>query len=137
MYRPMFALFLLLGSLALVCESSNCSASMLEELRQVRLEKLRENILAQLGYTEDPVAGEGDVVLPLTAEEEQQDLMVEREYFDLINSSFSESKKCNADEFYAKPITSFIGTLSPTDGEQKNNIRSSYFCIKLILARPS
>ena len=119
----LLTIILLLFSLTLVCRSSrNCSASHgLEEIRELRLKQLRTNILAQLGFTDPPTVQEPDEDDHTPSPEVEKE---ELELFQQFNDSFSGANlehKCTSDEFYAKPITSFVGIMSPTEGELSNN----------------
>lgn len=94
---------------------TSCTASHTpEELRQLRLEQLKQNILAQLGYTEPPVVP-ADAGPPPAAGD--LDIGILDDYEELTSTTAASSEaKCISGDFYAKPINSFIGVLSPVEG---------------------
>lgn len=86
-----------------------------EELRKARLEQLKGSIMAQLGFAKPPVPETDDEVIPATLEEEKVQNKTIEEYWDMLEGTTSHPK-CRTDDFYAKPISSFIGSMSPTEG---------------------
>ena len=102
------SLFLLCGlCLTLANSQPSCSAVDEEVIKQKRIQGLRASILAQLGLTEPPPIPETPVVVPPAVLENfrvvsQMTSLMERE----------KDKQCNTQEFYAHPITSFVGSIS-------------------------
>lgn len=88
-----------------------------EELRQLRLEHLKTNILAQLGFTEPPMIPPPEEETASTPQELDSDIV--DSYNQLESDSFTESK-CTSGDFFAKPINSFVGVLSPAEGKCSN-----------------
>lgn len=92
-----------------------CSAADEAYLKQRRIESLRANILAQLGMTEMPM----ETNSTNTTEEppSEKDEHVKQAYEALINASkeLERNRKdaCQKQDFYAKPVTSFIGSMTP------------------------
>ena len=86
----------------------SCMLNDAELLKQRRLRTLRNSILAQLGISEPPtnIATE-----PLPEEESMKDA-----YIALRSASADlereNERRCHSEDFYAKPVTSFVGTLS-------------------------
>ena len=96
--------------------SNGCATSQEDvELRKARLDQLRGNILAQLGFAEPPQPEENVGIIPLTNEEEKKQNKTREEYWKLVEGTSSEPK-CITDGFYAKPISTFVGSISPTEG---------------------
>lgn len=98
---------LLIFLVSLLCRASGeCSADHnLEELQRLRLEQLKNNILAQLGLTEPP-----EVI------ESQPGPTPEVEMYQQLETDYSDSK-CTSGDFFAKPINSFVGILAPVEGK--------------------
>ena len=116
---------LLLAALALLgllagARSQSCSGSDAQVLRSRRLNTLKANILTQLApalpddYREVTTA-------PPTPEEES----VVETFNALRNASLSlertRERKCQSDDFFAKPVTFFLGSMAP---EGKDRISS-------------
>ena len=103
-----------------IASCSGCAASGLDdaEVRQARLEQIKGNILAQLSL-DLPEGGEDvnptQTPLELLELEKEYNRTI-KEYWDLMEETTPELK-CTSDEFYAQPISSFIGDMAPTEGE--------------------
>lgn len=95
-------------------ECTDCSAHSPEEIRQLRLEQLKQNILAQLGYTEPPEAP-ADAGPP--PGEQDLDVDILDDFEELTSAATDAEAKCISGDFYAKPVNSFIGVLSPVEGK--------------------
>jgi hypothetical protein len=91
---------------------TSCNSHSPEELRKLRLEQLRNSILAQMGYTEVPEAP----VPPPTKDDIDAGIL--DDYEDLTSNAATAEAKCNSGDFFAKPINSFLGFLSPVEGMQ-------------------
>ena len=106
------SLLLLILQVSLLCRATDNSCTVshnVEQLRQIRLEQLKSNILAQLGFTEPPVA---------PPEEEGSGSPIEQDSdYDQLESESIPEPKCTSGDFFAKPINSFVGVLSPTEGK--------------------
>lgn len=117
-------LFCVILSLSLCrAQGSGCTVSRdLQELRQLRLEQLKSNILAQLGLTEVPPPPPADLI------ETDLDQETLQNFYQLENDSSAaaaiESKKCTSGEFFAKPINSFVGIISSAEGSYWNWVSS-------------
>ena len=105
-------LLIILSPLLCRADDNGCTVSHeVEELRQLRREHLKNNILAQLGFTEPPT--------PPPLEEGGSTPEVDSEVVDSYNhlsDPFTDSK-CTSGDFFAKPIKSFVGVLSPAQGK--------------------
>lgn len=93
-------------------ECTSCSNHSPEEIRQLRLDHVKQNILAQLGYTEPPEVPD-DAPPP---EEISTDILDDFE--ELTSAAADSEAKCISGDFYAKPINSFVGVLSPVEGNK-------------------
>lgn len=92
---------------------SGCSATHTqEEIRELRLEQLRNNILAQLGLTELPPPPPEDAGPPPAP-----DARILEDYEQLSRAAANSEPRCMSGDFYAKPINSFVGILSPVPVE--------------------
>lgn len=95
--------------------SMGCSNTDEAFLKQRRIESLRANILAQLGMTDlsEEMNGTNTTEEPPSEEDEN----VRQAYEALVNATKglenTRSKACQPQDFYAKPVTSFIGTMTP------------------------
>ncbi len=108
-------------------ECSTDSPHSEDEIRELRLEHLKTNIRAQLGFTDIPVP---PVPYP---DEEDLDAEILSTYYQIVNATYI-PEKCTTDEFYAKPINSFVGLLS--EGESAVNLCSHskdliFFCKRI------
>ena len=76
-------------------------------LRQKRIQDLRMNILSQLGLTEPPPIPASPTVVP-------PEILDNFRVVSQITSLMEEErdKQCNSKEFYAQPITSFVGSIN-------------------------
>ena len=92
----------------------SCNLDNAELLLQQRLRKLRANIMAQLGLEEEstnttnvtstpPSSAEMDAAMATWNAMRSAKTSMERE----------QERKCRSDDFFAKPVTSFVGTMSP------------------------
>ena len=99
----------LLCGLHFVLASSqpSCSATDEEMMKQKRIQGLRANILAQLGLTEPPPIPETPMVVPKSVLE---NFRVVSQMTNLMEQE--RGKQCNVQEFYAHPITSFVGSIN-------------------------
>ena len=112
---------LLLMSLSLLCratgdaECTECSQGSHSpaKLRQLRLEQLRKNILAQIGLTDLPPPPPVEAGPP-----PEPDLDILSDYEEMVSYATESEEKCISGDFYAKPVNSFIGVLS--EGHQGN-----------------
>lgn len=84
-------------------QSGDCNSQDSDQLRELRLEQLRHNIRAQLGITNITEPPEG-VDYPT---EKDLDPELLRSYERIAD--VEASSRCTTDDFYAKPINSFIG----------------------------
>lgn len=106
---------LLLLSLSLLCratgdaECTACShgSHSPEKIRQLRLEQLRKNILAQIGLTELPRPPPVEAGPP-----PEPDLEILEDFQEMVSYATESKEKCISGDFYAKPVKSFIGVLS-------------------------
>ena len=103
-----------------VCSQSSCSTGDPRVLKDRRLRTLRTNILAQLGLSDSNLLPNATVE-PITPEE--QAVM---ESFNALRSASASlgrerERKCHSDEFFAKPVTSFVGVMAP-EGMSLDNI---------------
>ena len=91
----------------------SCGSLSSEELIKRRIESVKLNLYAQLGITEEEIPTNATVAPP-------NDEMLE-EYDELVNASMiigeNREKKCLSEDFYAKPVTLFTGSL---DGKRCN-----------------
>ena len=100
-------LLLLLSLIAKIAMSQLCSVQEEEMLMRRRLQGLRAHILAQLGMTEPPprmniTTPKPEILEAYKALTEATD-SIERK----------KEKTCQSEEFYAQPINSFVGTMTP------------------------
>lgn len=102
-------------------DSISCSAGNSELLRQRKLDTLKANILAQLGFIDLPPAP--NATEEETVTENPQNEAVREAFHVLMNASKSldaaREKQCGSRDFYAKPVSSFTGIMSP-EGEQRS-----------------
>ena len=104
---------------SLLCKRATGQCQPLEDstLQARRLQSLRNNILAQLDLTE-PLVPTPDVNATTTTSPPQtpQDMAVVESFHALQMASNDldreKEQKCHSDEFYAKPVTSFVGIMS-------------------------
>ena len=91
----------------------SCNLNNAELLRQRRMRTLRANILAQLGLSEEPTVTPNITETPPNSE---TDGLLET-FRALRKASASmereRERRCHSDDFFAKPITSFVGSMSP------------------------
>jgi len=102
---------ILLLSIGVNGEGSGCSSHNSKELEHLRVEQLRLNILAQLGITDPPPQE--------STPPPEDEIDVLGNYDELYEASSSTEAKCTSGDFYAKPISSFVGVLTPTEGEER------------------
>lgn len=108
-----FLLIFWLSLLGVEGVGNGCTSRNVEELRQLRLEQLKTNILAQLGFTEPPQQPPPATQPP----PQEQDNEIEHSYQQLVQDASTSEAKCTSGDFYAKPINSFIGVLSPAESQ--------------------
>lgn len=113
---PFLAPLLLFALSHLRLAESQCGGLSEAELIQRRIDSIKLNLIAQLGISETPeTVPENVTVSPPTNATLQ-------EYSALVNASKSieesRKKKCVSDDFYAKPVSFFSGSMF-LDGEQK------------------
>ena len=92
---------------ALANSQPSCSAADEEMMRQKRIQGLRANILAQLGLSEPPPVPTTPMVVPQAVLE---NFRVVSQMTNLMEQE--RDKQCNSQEFYAHPITSFVGSIN-------------------------
>ena len=92
--------------------SSSCLLNDAELMQQRRIQTLRNSILAQLGVN-DPTPEDNSEhnSEPLPGEEEM------KETFNALRSASAslereKEQRCHSDDFYAKPVSSFVGIMS-------------------------
>ena len=94
------------------CSQLSCSTGDPKVLQDRRIRALRANILAQLGLSESSVLPNATAP-PITPEEQA----VMESFNALRRASASlgreRERKCQSDEFFAKPVTSFVGMMEP------------------------
>lgn len=122
-----FAALLLFASSHLQLSKSQCGGLAEDELIQRRINSIRLNLKAQLGIPEEPeTIPENVTVAPLTNATLEQ-------YNTLVNASNSieesRERKCVSEDFYAKPVSFFTGSIF-LDGKQKHNMRFAGACVK-------
>ena len=88
--------------------SNSCLLNDEELMKQRRIQTLRNSIMAQLGVS-DPAPEGGDEPLP---DEEEM-----KETFHALRSASAslereKEQRCHSDDFYAKPVSSFVGIMS-------------------------
>ena len=92
----------------------SCNLGNAELLRQRRMRTLRASILAQLGLNEQALSTPNVTSTPPSSE---TDAVVMETYRALRSASASlereREKKCHSEDFFAKPITSFVGSMTP------------------------
>jgi hypothetical protein len=103
-----------------VNSSNSCQLNNAELMKQRRIQTLRNSILAQLGVSGPSPANNTE---PLPGEEEM------KETFNALRSASAslereKEARCHSDDFYAKPVSSFVGFMS--DGKYK------HFCIYMM-----
>ena len=110
MYWFQHSLYLLLVAVyfGAVNSSSSCQLNDVELMKQRRIQTLKNSILAQLGVS-DPSPGTDTE--PLPGEEEM------KETFNALRSASAslereKEQRCHSDDFYAKPVSSFVGFMS-------------------------
>lgn len=96
--------------------SQSCGSLSEAELIKRRIESVKLNLYAQLGITQEEIP-ENATVAPPSNE------MLE-EYSALVNASMTieenREKKCLSDDFYAKPVSFFAGSMH-LDGKPCNS----------------
>ena len=92
----------------------SCNLNNAELLLQRRLRKLRANIMAQLGLEEEPT-GTPNVTSTPPSPVEMEAAMATWNALRNAKASMEreQERKCRSDDFFAKPVTSFVGTMSP------------------------
>lgn len=116
------------------CSSCN-AAHTPEEIRKLRLEQLKRNILAQMGYTEPPEVP-ADAGPPPTLRDLDADILDDYEELTSAAAATSE-ERCISGDFYAKPINSFIGFLSPAEGKAVDGCMERLESLQIIFAQYS
>lgn len=104
---------LLILSVSLSCraQDNSCTSSHnVEELQQLRLEHLKTNILAQLGFTEPPELPPEEEPTPGPTPDDIADS------YNKLETYTDADAKCTSGDFFAKPVKSFVGVLSPAEG---------------------
>lgn len=103
-------------AVAVHTHQQGCMLNDAEMLKQRRLRNLKTNILAQLGISEPELQlnrTASQTPHPNPAEEEA----VLETFEALRNASVSlekeKERKCSSDDFFAKPVTSFVGLMQP------------------------
>lgn len=86
---------------------SSCSVADEELLKQKRIQALRSSILAQLGLTEPPSIPQTPIVVP-------PDVLENFRIVSQVTNLMEEEreKMCQSNEFFAQPITSFVGSMN-------------------------
>ena len=88
--------------------SSSCMLDDVELMKQTRINALKNSILAQLGVSEPDQSADSE---PLPGEEEMM------ETFNALRSASAslereKEQRCHSDDFYAKPVSSFVSVVS-------------------------
>lgn len=99
--------------------ANNCNGMDLATIRELRVEHLRNSIMAQLGLNEVPTPP-----VPYPVDDSELDPEVLNSYYQIVNATYA-PEKCTTDDFYAKPIHSFVGQLSegePLCRQQNKNV---------------
>ena len=96
-----------------VDSSNSCQLNNAELMKQRRIQTVRNSILAQLGVNDPSPANNTE---PLPGETEM------KETFNALRSASAnlereKEQRCHSDDFYAKPVSSFVGFVS--DGTRK------------------
>lgn len=110
------AALLLAASILVESQSSSCNLNDAELVRQRRLRNLKANILAQLGV--DISEGINNTIPISTASGSPVSEESVRETFEALRSASASlererERKCRSDDFFAKPVTSFVGVMAP------------------------
>ena len=87
-----------------------CGSHSKDEIRELRLEHLKTNIRAQLGLANIPEPPD-DVPYP-TEEDIEPELLQSYNQIIAVSKDVDATQKCTSDDFFAKPINSFIGHFS-------------------------
>ena len=108
----------LVACLLAVCVPSvhpqSCNLDNAELLQQRRLRQLRANIIAQLGLEEEPTNTPNITSAPPSSVELEKAMAT----WNALRSARAsmereQERKCRSDDFFAKPVTSFVGNMSP------------------------
>ena len=88
--------------------SPSCLLNDAELMKQRRIQTLRNSILAQLGVSDPQPEVDSE---PLPGEEEM------KETFNALRSASAslereKERRCHSEDFYAKPVSSFVGVVS-------------------------
>ena len=88
--------------------SNSCQLNDVELMKQRRIQTLKNSILAQLGVSDPAPQANTD---PLPGEERM------KETFNALRSASAslereKEQRCHSDDFYAKPVSSFVGVMS-------------------------
>lgn len=99
-----------------------------ELMKQRRVQTLKNSILAQLGVT-DP--GESTDDEPLPGEEAM------KETFNALRSASAslereKERRCHSEDFYAKPVSSFVGIMSEGTGDL--GWSSPYYSLNVLMS---
>lgn len=101
------SLVLLCGLYFVLANSQpSCSVADEELMKQKRIQGLRASILAQLGLKEPPPMPETPTVVPQAVLE---NFRIVSQMTNLMEQE--RGKQCNSQDFYAHPVTSFVGSI--------------------------
>ena len=134
MLNYIFPLVILLKSCSIaLVEGGGCTKSLEgPELEKSRLQHLKDSIAAQLGSFEPPRTD----LPPPTAEQQRQQDEIMQQYLELVSQGQSreeETPKCLSEDFLAKPVTTFTGTIAPSEGTPTLPLIQSAFCISFLI----
>ncbi len=95
-------------------QQQGCMLNDAELLKQRRLRNLKTNILAQLGISE-PELQQNVTATPSPAPAEDEAVLETFEALRNASASLEKEKerKCSSEDFFAKPVTSFVGLMQP------------------------
>ena len=116
-WKSLLHLLMVFSSRCVDPECEDCAAANLsiEEIRTERMGQLKRNILAQLGFVNEPPIPPQDM-WPLPGDDDLPPDLLD-DYQKLTQVELEDEAKCMSGDFYAKPINSFVGILSEVEGE--------------------